>query len=184
MRRLFAAPFIILVLVAGGTSYAADADDVKAAVDSYHAAFTSLDLAKIDAVWAHDDTVIDKEPMDKTITVGWEGTRKNFEGMIAALAEASPIEQGEGPHIQVQGDTAWAMGVATGGGGDFSPRYHCLCLSTAGRSEQGCRPSAPSRFPCAYLFAKFGGCSLGAMQKEQRFTRRVSKPRNRRIAWS
>ena len=60
MRRLFAAPIIALVLVGGWASYAADVDDVKAAVDGYHAAISSLDLAKIVAVWAHDGTVIDK----------------------------------------------------------------------------------------------------------------------------
>ena len=65
-------------LVGGGTSYASDLDDVKAAVDANHAAIASLDIGKIDAVWAHDGTVIDKEPPDKTITVGWEGTRKKF----------------------------------------------------------------------------------------------------------
>ena len=70
MRRLFTARFIAIVLVGGGTSYAADVDDVKAAVDGYHAALVSLDLAKIDAVWAHNDTVIRKEPMEKTIAVG------------------------------------------------------------------------------------------------------------------
>jgi ketosteroid isomerase-like protein len=103
------------VLVGGGTSYAADVDDVKAAVAGYHAAISSLDLAKIDAVWAHDGTVIDKEPPDRTITVGWEGTRKKFEGMIAGAAEVS-IAQVEGPHIQVQGDLAWSAGMVKADG--------------------------------------------------------------------
>jgi ketosteroid isomerase-like protein len=103
------------VLVGGGTSYAADFDDVKAAIDGYHAALSSLDLARIDAVWAHDGTVIDKEPPDMTITVGWEGTRKNFERMIATAAEVS-IAQAEGPHIQVQGDLAWSAGMAKADG--------------------------------------------------------------------
>jgi len=103
------------VLVRGGTSYASDVDDVKAAVDGYHAAISSLDLAKIDAVWAHDGAVGDKEPPDKTITVGWEGTRKNFEGLVATAAEVS-IAQAEGPHIQVQGDLAWSAGMAKADG--------------------------------------------------------------------
>ena len=102
-------------LVGGGTSYASDVDDVKAAVDGYHTAIVSLDLAKIDAVWAHDGTVIDREPPDKTITVGWEGTRKNFEGLIATAAELS-IAQVEGPHIQVQGDLAWSAGMVKADG--------------------------------------------------------------------
>jgi hypothetical protein len=35
--------------------------------------------------------------------VGWEGTRKKFEGLIAAAAELS-IAQVEGPHIQVSAE--------------------------------------------------------------------------------
>jgi ketosteroid isomerase-like protein len=66
-------------------------------------------------VWAHDGTVIDKEPTAKTITVGWEGTRKNFEDMFAAEAELS-IAQAEGPHIQVQGDVAWSADMAKADG--------------------------------------------------------------------
>ena len=66
-------------------------------------------------MWAHDGTVIDKEPPDKTITVGWEGTRKNFEGLVATAAEVS-IAQAEGPHIQVQGDLAWSAGMVKADG--------------------------------------------------------------------
>ena len=114
-RVFVAALFGLAALVGGGTSYASDVDDVKAAIDGYHTAISSLDLAKIDAVWAHNDTIIDKEPTDKTITVGWEGTRKNFEGLIAAAAEVS-IAQTEGPHIQVQGDLASSAGLAKADG--------------------------------------------------------------------
>jgi ketosteroid isomerase-like protein len=88
---------------------------VKAAVDGYHSAIASLDLAKIAAAFAHDDAVIDMEPGAKTITLGWEGTRKNFRGLIAATAELS-IAQTEGPHIQVQDDLAWSVGTAKADG--------------------------------------------------------------------
>jgi len=67
-----------------------------------------------DAVWLHDASVMDKEPVAKTVTLGWEGTRKNFEGLFAATAELK-VTQADGPHIQVQGDTAWSMGVAWAG---------------------------------------------------------------------
>jgi ketosteroid isomerase-like protein len=87
---------------------------VKATIDEFHAALTALDLAKMDAVWAHDDRVMDKEPVAKTVTLGWEATRKNFEGLFGATAELK-VTQAEGPHIQVQGDVAWAMGVAFAG---------------------------------------------------------------------
>ncbi len=110
-----AALFGLAAFVGSETSYASDADDVKAAVGNYHRAIASLDLAKIEAVWARNDTVIDKEPTAKTITLGWEGTRKNFEGLIGAVAELS-IAQVEGPHVQVQGDLAWSAGIAKADG--------------------------------------------------------------------
>jgi ketosteroid isomerase-like protein len=101
----------VAVLMGGGKSYASDADDVRATIDKFHAALTALDIAKIDAVWAHDNRVMDKEPPDKAVTLGWEETRKHFEGLGATTAELK-VTQGEGPHIQVEGDTAWSMGVA------------------------------------------------------------------------
>jgi ketosteroid isomerase-like protein len=116
LSRVIAATLLVVaVLMGGGKSYASDADDVKATIDKFHAALTALDIAKIDAVWAHDDRVMLKEPPDKTVTLGWEGTRKHFEDLGGATAELK-VTQGEGPHIQVQGDTAWAMGVAASEG--------------------------------------------------------------------
>ena len=101
----------VAVLVGSGKSYASDADDVKATINEFHAALTALDLAKMDAIWAHDDRVMDKEPFAKAATLGWEGTRKNFEGLFGATAELK-VTQAEGPYIQVQGGVAWATGVA------------------------------------------------------------------------
>jgi len=110
--RATAATLLGVTVIAGGSkSYAADADDVKATIDGFHAALTGLDLAKMDAVWAHDVGVMDKEPVAKEVTLGWEATRKNFEGLFGALAELK-VTQAEGPHIQVQGDVAWAIGTA------------------------------------------------------------------------
>lgn len=112
LSRSIAATLLGVAVLAGiGKGYASDADDVKATIDEFHAALTALDIAKIDAVWAHDDRVMDKEPLAKAATLGWEGTRKNFEGLFDATAELK-VTQAEGPHIQVQGDLAWAMGVA------------------------------------------------------------------------
>jgi ketosteroid isomerase-like protein len=110
-RATAAALLGVAVLVSGGKSYAADADDVRATIDAFHAALSALDIAKIDAVWMHDDNIMDKEPVAKSVTLGWRGTRKNFEGLFDATAELK-VTQAEGPHVQVQGDLAWSMGVA------------------------------------------------------------------------
>ena len=37
------------------------------------------DMAQMDPLLVHDDTVMDKEPLAKTTALGWEATRKNFE---------------------------------------------------------------------------------------------------------
>jgi hypothetical protein len=36
-------------------------------------------MAQMDLHWVHDDTVMNKEPLAKTTTLGLEATRKNFE---------------------------------------------------------------------------------------------------------
>ena len=110
LRATVAAVLGVAVLF-GGKSYATDADEVKATIDDFHAALTALDISKMDAVWLHDDSVMDQEPVARTVTLGWEGTRKNFEGLFAATAELK-VTQADGPHVQVQGDAAWAMGIA------------------------------------------------------------------------
>ena len=114
LLRATAAALLGVAVLVGGKSYASDADDVKATIDEFHAALTALDISKMDAVWVHDASVMDKEPVAKTVTLGWEGTRKNFEGLFGATAELK-VTQADGPHIQVQGDTAWSMGVAWAG---------------------------------------------------------------------
>jgi ketosteroid isomerase-like protein len=111
LLRATAAALLGFAVLVGGKSYASDTDDVKATIDEFHAALTALDISKMDAVWGHDASVMDKEPVAKTVTLGWEGTRKNFEGLFAVTAELK-VTQADGPHIQVQGDTAWSMGVA------------------------------------------------------------------------
>jgi hypothetical protein len=73
----------VAVLMGGGKSYASDADGVKATINEFHAALTALDLAKMDAIWVHDDRVMDKEPLAKGATLGWEGVVR-----LTALADA------------------------------------------------------------------------------------------------
>ena len=111
MRMLAALLVSAAVLVIGGKSYASDADDVKAVVDAYHGALSALDAAKLEALWAHDDTVMDIEPNDKAVSLGWDAVKKNFETEFSNLAQLK-LQQADGPHIQVKGDMAWSIGIA------------------------------------------------------------------------
>jgi uncharacterized protein (TIGR02246 family) len=105
--------FSSVFLVAGnGMSYAqSDTDDVKAVVDAYRAALSALDAPKMETLWAHDDTVMDIEPNDKAISLGWDAVKKNFDTEFANLAQLK-LMQVDGPHIQVKGDAAWSTGIA------------------------------------------------------------------------
>ncbi len=96
----------------GSNSYAgSDEDAVRAAVAAYNAAVDSLDPAKMEALWVHDDTVMDIEPGTKTIAFGWDGVKKNLEGYFPYLTEVKNT-QVDGPHIQIKGDVARSMGIA------------------------------------------------------------------------
>jgi len=95
----------------GTNSYAgSDEDAVTAAVAAYNAAVDSLDARKMEASWAHDDTVMDIEPNTKTIAVGWDAVRKNIEGFFPAFTEIKNV-QADGPHVQIKGDVARSMGI-------------------------------------------------------------------------
>ena len=105
--------FSVLAGIAGsGKSYAqTDMDNVKAAVAGYHAALSALDAPKMEALWVQDDSVMDIEPSDKSISVGWDAVKKNFESEFNAFSELK-VMQADGPHIQVKGEVAWSMGIA------------------------------------------------------------------------
>ena len=65
--------FSIVVLLAGNGKSGAqqsDIDAVKAAIAAYHAALGTLDVAKMDPLWAHDAGVMLVNPPDKSISVG------------------------------------------------------------------------------------------------------------------
>ena len=130
----------VAALVFASTSYAqSDADAVKAAIDSYHAALVSLDVAKLAPLWAHDGDVMVVNPADGNVSVGWEAVKKSWEGDLSKMSELT-LTQSEGPHIQVRGDVAWATGVLIaaakmkGGGGGSGPLFESDIFEKRGGS--------------------------------------------------
>jgi ketosteroid isomerase-like protein len=89
-----------------------DTNDVKTAVTLYHAALSSLETTKIEALWAHDDSVMQVEPTSKAVTLGWRAVKKNLENFFGGFSELK-VTQADGPHIQVKGDVAWSTGITT-----------------------------------------------------------------------
>lgn len=100
---------VVVLLVGNGTSYAQEAD-IKAAINTFHAALGSLDVSKMEPLWAHDADVISIQPRDKSISVGWDAVKKNWENTFACCSELKVTETA-GPYIQVRGDLAWATGI-------------------------------------------------------------------------
>ena len=109
-RSLLVAVF--LLVVGGGTSHAqqSDMDQVKAAIDAYHAAIGSLDIAKMEPLWAHDANVMLINPPDKGISIGWDAVKENWQVAFDAISEMK-VTQAEA-HIVVDGNVAWSTGIA------------------------------------------------------------------------
>jgi ketosteroid isomerase-like protein len=104
---------VLLLLVGGGGSYAqqSDMEQVKAAIDAYHAALGSLDIAKMEPLWVHDANIMLINPRDKSISIGWDAVQKNWEATFNNNSEIK-VTQAEGPHIAVNGNVAWSTGIA------------------------------------------------------------------------
>ncbi len=105
--------FVACLLVASKSIYAqqSDSDGVKAAIDGFHAALSALDEKKMESVWAHDAYVVLINPRDKTVSVGWDAAKKSWDNTFAAWSELKVTQQ-DGPHIHVNGNVAWATGIA------------------------------------------------------------------------
>ena len=88
----------------------AEADKVKAALEGFNAALSSLDIGKMDAVWAHDADAILVNPRDKSVTVGWDAIKKNWESTFGVWSELKVSKKSGNVHVS--GNTAWATGVA------------------------------------------------------------------------
>jgi ketosteroid isomerase-like protein len=101
---------VVILLAVGAKSYAQESD-VKAAINAYHAALGSLDMSKMEPLWAHDINVILINPADKSVSVGWDAVKKDWQAQFNFLSELK-VTQADGPHVSVKGDVAWATGIA------------------------------------------------------------------------
>ena len=110
-RVLTLAVFGLFVGNANGYAQQSEVNEVKAAIDAYHAALSSLDMTKMATLWAHDANVMLINPSNKSISVGWDAVQKSWEAVAESDSELK-VTQGEGPHIVVDGNVAWSTGIA------------------------------------------------------------------------
>jgi ketosteroid isomerase-like protein len=102
-----------VVLIAGAASANAqsDVDGIKTAITALHAAISSLDIAKMEPLWAHDDNVMLINPRDKKISVGWGAVQQNWQRTFGVWSQLS-VTQAEGPFVRVDGNVGWSTGIA------------------------------------------------------------------------
>ena len=90
--------FVGVALLAGdGIGYAqqrSDSDNVKAAIDAFHAALSNLDIGRMQNVWAQEPYVVKD----------WQ------DGVFGFWAELK-LSPKQAPHIHVDQTTAWTTGV-------------------------------------------------------------------------
>ena len=103
----------VIMLACNAKTYAEGGDiaAVKAAISSFHAALGALDIAKMEPLWAHNATVMLINPRDKSVTIGWDDVKKNWEAVFNFWSELN-VTQAAGPYVRVDGDIAWSTGVA------------------------------------------------------------------------
>jgi ketosteroid isomerase-like protein len=104
----------IVVFAGAGASFGQQAD-VKAAIEAYHSALEAVDASKMEPLWAHDANVLLVNPANKSISVGWDAVKENWEKMYNGVSELK-LTQTDGPHIQVNGEVAWSMGMVNAEG--------------------------------------------------------------------
>lgn len=102
-----------VVLIAGVASANAqsDIDGIKTAITALHAAISSLDIARMDPLWSHDDNVVLINPRDKKISVGWAAVQHNWQTTFDVWSQLS-VTPAEGPFVRVDGNIGWSTGIA------------------------------------------------------------------------
>ena len=92
-----------------------DSDTVKARSDAFHAALGTLDIGKVEEIWAHDANVITINRRDKAVSVGWDAVRQSYKATFDFWSELIVTQKDE-LHIRVNGSVAWTAGITTATG--------------------------------------------------------------------
>ncbi len=79
-------------------------DAVRRANQEFYAAFESLDLARMEAVWAHDDLVECVQP-GWDLLLGWDEVRERWARVFANTSRVRVALSGV--RVRVEGTVAW-----------------------------------------------------------------------------
>jgi|SRR5271165_5536378 len=84
-------------------------DAVREANRRFYAAFESLDVARMEGVWSHDDAVECVHP-GWDLLLGWEEVRERWERIFANTQRVRIALSSE--WVRVEGDVAWVACTA------------------------------------------------------------------------
>ena len=104
----------VALLARDGIGYAqqrSDSDNVKAAVDAFHAALSNLDIAKMQNVWAQEPYAVLVNPRDKAPAVGWDAVKKDWQDGVFGFWAELKLSPKQAPQIHINQGTASTTGV-------------------------------------------------------------------------
>ena len=70
----------------------------------------SLDISKMEPLWFHNASVMLVNPRDKSVSVGWDDVKKNWENAFNFWSHIK-VTQTAGPYVRVDGNVAWSTGL-------------------------------------------------------------------------
>jgi ketosteroid isomerase-like protein len=107
--------FVGVALLAGdGIGYAqqgSDSDNVKAAIDAFHAALSNLDIGKMQNVWAQEPYVVLVNPRDRAPAIGWDAVKKDWQDAVFGFWAELKLLPKQAPQIHINQGMASTTGV-------------------------------------------------------------------------
>jgi ketosteroid isomerase-like protein len=88
-----------------------DNDNVNAAVDSFHAALSNLDMGKMQNVWAQEPYVVLINPRDKAPALGWDAVKKDWQDGVFGFWAELKLSPKQAPQIHINQGMASTTGV-------------------------------------------------------------------------
>jgi len=94
-----------------------DVADVTAANNAFYAAFSALDAAAMEKVWAHESYVTSIGPRSKVVLTGWAAVLESSKNFMTALLKTVDVAQRSvipvDAQIHINGNVAWIVGQET-----------------------------------------------------------------------
>lgn len=105
--------FFAVALIAGESNAQkkSDSDEVKAAIESFHAAITARDVKQMENLWVRDHHAILLNPRDKDAWVGWDAIKPHWQETFDFWSDVKVTVRAI-PQDHVKQNTAWSVSVA------------------------------------------------------------------------